>query len=40
MSVYYMFVFEVVKNNILILFIELLDLILVDLFYLFINIYI
>lgn len=40
MSVYYMFVFEVVKNNILILFIELLDLILVDLFYLFINVYI
>lgn len=40
MSVYYMFVFEVVKNKILILFIELLDLILVDLFYLFINVYI
>lgn len=40
MSVHYMLVLEVVKNNTLTLSTESLDLILVDLFYLSINIYI
>lgn len=40
MSVHYMLVLEVVKNNTLTLSTESLDLILVDLFYLSINVYI